>query len=275
MKLGGLVIHGNNRDTLGACLDSLLAVCDVVVAVDSGSTDGSAELVRERGVRRMEHPWEGYGAARAAGVEALADCDWVFYLDSDERLEPASIEKLRGWKETGSDSEACAVAVRDWAELADGRFLYRTHWRKRLLRIDQARRWSPSMIVHESIEGPKRRRLDVFVEHRFVSAIDQRAWKNDRYALLWAVQACVAGKRRKPAWVQRPAHLWKDAIQGGALFRGGLRGLKLAWLVSRYHAAKYVHLGRLRAGAYPELLEAYRTGSYRELFTRVDRALGA
>ncbi len=275
MKLGGLVIHGSNRETLGACLDSLLEFCDAVVAVDSGSTDGSAEVVGARPVRRVEQPWQGYGAARAAGVKALADCDYVFYLDSDERIDAEGIERLRAWKRAPTDTASCAVAVRDWAELPDGRFLYRTHWRKRLLRMDQAQRWSPSMIVHEAITGPKGPRLDVFVEHRFVSSLDERARKNDRYALLWAIQACAEGKRAKPAWLQRPAHVFKDLIQGGAVFRGGVRALRLAWMVSHYHAAKYRWLNRVRSGQSPELLAAYRDGEYARLFALLDPTLKA
>ncbi len=57
MRLGGFVIHGNAAPTLTACLESLVAVCDTVVAVDSGSTDGSAELVARVGARAVSHPW--------------------------------------------------------------------------------------------------------------------------------------------------------------------------------------------------------------------------
>ncbi|MFK9339948.1 glycosyltransferase, partial [Escherichia coli] len=91
MKLGGFVIHGNNVETLGACLDSLRSVSDEVVAVDSCSTDGSARLDEERGVRRIELPWQGYGAARAAAAEALRGCDYLFFLDADERLAEGSV----------------------------------------------------------------------------------------------------------------------------------------------------------------------------------------
>ena len=64
MRLGGFVIHGNNADTLARCLDAIAAVADEVVAVDSCSSDGSAELARSRGIRQVVHRWEGYGAAR-------------------------------------------------------------------------------------------------------------------------------------------------------------------------------------------------------------------
>src|SRR4051794_7968011 len=100
MRLGGYVIHGNNRDTLGACLEALLAVCDEVVALDSRSTDGSVELAQRLGARSVSHAWRGYGAARAAAMDALGPCDYVFYLDSDERLEPEALRVLRAWRDS-------------------------------------------------------------------------------------------------------------------------------------------------------------------------------
>jgi glycosyltransferase involved in cell wall biosynthesis len=75
MRLGGFVIHGNARQTLAACVDSLKAVCDEVVAVDSHSDDGSAELLDASGVRRIVHSWEGYGAARAVAGGTPAYCE--------------------------------------------------------------------------------------------------------------------------------------------------------------------------------------------------------
>ena len=134
MKLGGFVIHGNNRDTLGACLESLRSVCDEVVALDSQSTDGSVELARDLGARSVSRPWRGYGAARAAAVEALGPCDYVFYLDSDERLAPGAERVFQEWRASAPTHPAYRVPVRDWAELEGHRFLYRTHWRARLTR---------------------------------------------------------------------------------------------------------------------------------------------
>ncbi|WP_414115012.1 glycosyltransferase [Corallococcus macrosporus] len=105
MKLGGYVLHRNNQDTLEPCLRGLLALCDDVVALDTGATDGSAELARSLGARSVLHAWRGYGAARDAAVTALAPCDYVFYLDSDEHLGPEAVEALRAWK-ASSPTEA-------------------------------------------------------------------------------------------------------------------------------------------------------------------------
>lgn len=174
MKLGGYVIHGNNRDTLGACLESLLAVCDEVVAVDSQSTDGSVELVRSMGVRSVSHSWRGYGAARAAAMEALGPSDYVFYLDSDERLAPEALPVIRAWRDSHPAAPAYLLPCRDWAELKESRFRYRTHWRARLVRRDVAI-WRPELIVHEALPRMRAPRLHAPLDHRFATAPRRRS----------------------------------------------------------------------------------------------------
>lgn len=268
MKLGGYVIHGNNRDTLGACLKSLLAVCDEVVALDSQSTDGSVDLARDAGVRSVSRPWRGYGAARAAAMETLGACDYVFYLDSDEQLTPGAIQTIQAWRASGPTAPAYLLPREDWAELEGHRFRYRTEWRARLVRHDQAV-WRPEMIVHEALPRMRAERLRAPIEHRFATSLEGRESKEERYALLWAVRALSENRRLKPAALQRPAHVIRDCLVHGALWRGGLDALRLAWAVSVYHSAKYRHLGALRRGGFPELRRAFSEGRYEDVFALV------
>ncbi len=268
MRLGGYVIHGNNRDTLGACLEGLLAVCDEVVALDSQSTDGAVELARSMGARSVSRSWQGYGAARAAAMEALGPCDYVFYLDSDEHLEPEAVQAIRAWRESNPTEPIYLLPRRDWTELDGHRFRYRTEWRARLVRRDVAV-WRPEMVVHEALPRMRAVRLHAPIEHRFATSLVGRAEKEERYALLWAVRAFAEGRRLKPAALQRPAHLIRDCILHGALWRGGLDALRLSWAVSNYHAAKYRHLRSLRQGRFPELMRAFVEGRYGELFMLV------
>lgn len=265
MRLGGFVIHGNAADTLGRCLDGLAAVCDEVVAVDSESTDGSAELARTRGARQLVHPWQGYGAARAAAAAALAHCDYLFFLDSDEWLEDEAVRALRAWKASSPAAPAYTLLRRDWAELPTGRFLFASDPHVRLARPAHTR-WTPRMLVHEALPREGAEPLDAVVEHRFATSLEGFRAKEERYALLWALQAQAEGRRGKWPPLQAPAHALRLALFKGALLRGGLPALRLAWGFGRYHARKYQLLAALRAGARPELSRALEEGRLEELF---------
>lgn len=274
MKLGGYVLHRNNQDTLEPCLRGLLALCDDVVALDTGATDGSAELARSLGARSVLHAWRGYGAARDAAVTALAPCDYVFYLDSDEHLGPEAVEALRAWKASSPTEAVYRLPRRDWAELGARRFRYRTQWRARLVRRDKAV-WRQEQIVHEALPKMAGGRVHAFIEHRFATSVENRAVKEDRYALLWALRAHAEQRRLKPVSVQRVASWVRDCMLKGALWRGGAGASRLAWAVAGYHATKYAYLRELQQGRYPELTRLYAEGRYDELFARVcDGALG-
>jgi len=265
MRLGGFVIHGNNADTLESCLKSLCEVCDEVLAVDSGSDDGSASLVQRMGVRALSHPWQGYGAARAAAAAALEGCDWLFYLDSDEWMEPKACKLLLQWKKTTPKAQGYRVVRHDWAELESSRFLYRRQHRLRLVH-SQVARWTPQMIVHESLPLKNVLRLPLCIEHRFATYIEGRARKEEFYALLWGLRAHAEGRKSKWPLLQRPALFVRDALLAGSLFRGGLKAARLAWQVAAYHQRKYERLAEFKRGLHMELVETFEAGQFSRVF---------
>src|SRR5262249_37384951 len=244
MRLGGFVIHGNDVKTLSRCLKSLQSVCDQVVAVDSFSTDGSLDLVKSLGVPFIQLRWQGYGAARAAAAKALALCDYLFYLDSDEYLLEEAVDRIRSWALSGPQSSVYLVKRRNHVDLDGHRFVFHTDTRARLIRRDAAN-WTASMIVHESLPRRDKQRGKNIVEHFFASSIADRLAKDEQYALLWAIRARATGKPQKPIWLERAAHFVSDLLFRGALFRGGVDAVRLASAVSRYHARKYKYLREL------------------------------
>lgn len=57
---------------------------DEVLCVDSGSTDGTIDIINaHKNTRLIKQPWLGFGRQKQHGV-GLASNEWVFVLDSDE-----------------------------------------------------------------------------------------------------------------------------------------------------------------------------------------------
>ncbi len=274
MRIGGFVIHGNDRETLDPCLDSLLSVADEVVAIDSRSTDGSAELVRSKGIRSVVVPWQGYGAARHAAVRELSGCDYIFFLDSDESLAPGASPIFAAWRASKPDLPHYGLARRDWAHLPEGSFVFRSEWHTRLVRADAAV-WRPEMIVHEALPRRERAPLAAVIEHRFLTSTTSLMEKQDWYALLWAVQAHADGKRARGSPFKRVGHVFRNCVLKGAWLRGGAASLRVAWAVSRYHARKNHYLRRVERGEFPAFVEAYREKRFLDLFAMRPSAGGA
>jgi glycosyltransferase involved in cell wall biosynthesis len=101
-----------------------------VVVVDDGSTDGTADLLRnmeEPRLRVVHHPVSrGVSAARNAGIE-VADCPWVAFLDDDDLWAPHKLTR-----QLDAASKAEAGFVYSSAAVLDESF--------RVTRIDRAPR---------------------------------------------------------------------------------------------------------------------------------------
>ncbi|ODT14141.1 MAG: glycosyl transferase family 2 [Mesorhizobium sp. SCN 65-12] len=94
MKLSVIMPVYNRAPLVGAALRSLLRQQDEadldIIVIDDGSSDGSADVVREFGrqtsrIRLFQQPNGGVARARNAGLEQLLpQTELVSYLDSDD-----------------------------------------------------------------------------------------------------------------------------------------------------------------------------------------------
>jgi glycosyltransferase involved in cell wall biosynthesis len=84
----------NEEIHLPSCL-SCLAWCDDVIIVDSFSTDRTAQICREAGVRFFQHPFEGFGCQRNWALDNTGPRhEWVLILDADERVTPELVQEM-------------------------------------------------------------------------------------------------------------------------------------------------------------------------------------
>jgi glycosyl transferase family 2 len=106
IELSGVVITYNEERNLERCLASLRQVCDELLVVDSGSTDGTRELAEACGARVVVRPFDGFTAQKAFAVGQAAH-HHVLSLDADEWLSPelaASIAAAKAdWRCDGYD----------------------------------------------------------------------------------------------------------------------------------------------------------------------------
>jgi GT2 family glycosyltransferase len=122
--VGAVVIGRNEGERLERCLDSLVGTVAFLVYADSGSSDGSAERVRARGIEVVELPrGEPMNAARGrnagfARLRALApELAYVFFVDGDCRVEPGFLGAARAELERDSGLGAVCGRRRElWPE---------------------------------------------------------------------------------------------------------------------------------------------------------------
>ncbi|HUR40482.1 MAG TPA: glycosyltransferase family 2 protein [Verrucomicrobiae bacterium] len=236
-KISAVLISLDAQAHLRECL-AALAWCDEVIVLDSGSTDATAAICAEFGVRFSTSPdWPGFGPQKNRAV-ALARNDWIFSIDTDEICTPALCAQLQA---------AARSAIQSAYEMPRrssfcGHFMRHGGWWPdyvtRLFRRGAAR-FSDSL-VHERVivEGPIGRLTEPLVHYTY-DTMEQALAKAERYASVGAQQAYAAGKRAGPltpalrgAWTFIRTYV----IRLG--FLDGQAGLMLA----RYNA----HTTRLR-----------------------------
>jgi glycosyltransferase involved in cell wall biosynthesis len=73
------------------CLDSVLPLINAWCILDTGSTDGTQEIVREH-LKHLpgelhESPWKGFGPSRTEAIQlALGRGDYLLFIDADDEL---------------------------------------------------------------------------------------------------------------------------------------------------------------------------------------------
>lgn len=98
-RVGLVAIGRNEGERLRQCIDSVVGKVERIVYVDSGSTDGSVELARSRGVDVVELDLSiPFTAARArnAGVahllQASPQTEFIQFVDSDCEVAPGWLD---------------------------------------------------------------------------------------------------------------------------------------------------------------------------------------
>ncbi len=94
VKLSVYVIAYNDEPNMRACLESISGLGDELIVVDSHSRDRTAAISREFTDKVYQVDFKGFGDLRNQAV-ALTTHEWVFSLDSDERMTPELREEIR------------------------------------------------------------------------------------------------------------------------------------------------------------------------------------
>lgn len=86
------MIVKNESNVINKCLTSVKPFIDHWIIVDTGSTDGTQEIIRETlkdlPGKLFERPWVDFGTNRNEALELANGCaDYLLFIDADERWE--------------------------------------------------------------------------------------------------------------------------------------------------------------------------------------------
>lgn len=109
-KLSAIIIAKNEEKNIIKCLESLLNVIDdIVVIVDSTSTDNTYNIAKSYNVNCIIAEWQGYAKTKAFAVNHTK-YNWVLWIDADEELTAELKQELILLKNSETDYAAYEVA---------------------------------------------------------------------------------------------------------------------------------------------------------------------
>jgi glycosyltransferase involved in cell wall biosynthesis len=196
-KLTVLIPCKDERRNICACIESVQAIADEILIADSGSTDGTLDIVREiGGCRIIEREYINSANFKNWAIPQ-ARYPWVLLVDADERVTPELAEEVR---------EVLKAPPRDkdgfWIPRANHYLGYRIKhcgWDSddviRLFRRDESQyeaRW-----VHAEVDLPQQRlgKLKSPFLHYTTWDSDQYLYKMNRYATWGAMNFRDKAKR--------------------------------------------------------------------------------
>jgi glycosyltransferase involved in cell wall biosynthesis len=151
-RLSIIIVAKNEAINITECVRSA-RFADEVIVMDSGSTDGTAELGRAEGATVIVTDWPGYGSQNNRGIDRVGG-DWFFSLDADERISPELAVEIRAAIER-PDVNGFRVPR---SSMYCGRFMKHGGWAPdytwRLARRGCGRFTEHFLHAHLEVEGP-------------------------------------------------------------------------------------------------------------------------
>ena len=145
LDISAIVITYNEEANIERCLGSLGFAREIIV-VDSFSTDSTLELCKKYTDRVFQHPFSDFSAQKVVAIEK-ARYPWIFWIDSDEEVDPELVAAIGELTEDGTAGYLCSRKT-----------YYLDRWLKRvwqpenIVRLFHRDRGRPDMaVLHESI----------------------------------------------------------------------------------------------------------------------------
>jgi glycosyltransferase involved in cell wall biosynthesis len=230
-KLSVVIITKNEESFIADAIKSSL-FADEVLILDSGSTDDTCKIASELGVKVYKEEWRGFGAQKNRAVE-LSSHDWVFVLDSDERItlelqdEILTVLKnspLNGYFVArlnnffGKDIKTCGLYPDYSIRL----------FNKRFGRFND-------VAVHESVQlETKAGYLKNHMIHLAYENIDEFISKQNRYSSLNHKKKSILKAIINPYWTFFKLYILKQG------FKDGWHGFVISKLYAQYTFWKYI-----------------------------------
>lgn len=230
-KLSVVIITKNEQAFIAAAINSV-AFADEILVLDSGSIDKTCEIAEALTAKVLQQDWLGFAGQKNRAI-TLADNDWVFVLDADERITPELQEEiLNTLNEPKADGYHVARLNRFFGKTIKTCGLYPDY----SIRLFNRRKGQFNNVsVHESVQIAGRvAKLKQPMIHLAYDSIDEFISKQNLYSSLQPKNRNWLKALLSPGWTFFKLYFVK------AGFLDGWHGFVIAKLYAQYTFWKYI-----------------------------------
>ncbi len=246
-KLTVIIPCKDERRNIRECIESARTIADEVLVADSGSTDGTLEIVAEMGgCRVIEREYIHSGDFKNWAIPQ-ARHEWVFILDADERIPPEMAAEIKAHLAEGPQLDGYWVSrVNHFMGYPVRHSGWGNDWLMRFFHRDRGRYVGDTDHAEVHIDSGREGHLRHKMIHFTHWTYDQYLRKFDRYtkwqAQVWHEQG------KKPSLFKLLCNgplrfLRAYLIQGG--FLDGVVGFQVSMMHGYYSYMKQARLWEL------------------------------
>jgi glycosyltransferase involved in cell wall biosynthesis len=230
-NLSVVIITKNEEKFISDAIKSAL-FADEVLILDSGSTDDTCKKAQDLGAKVYQEEWLGFGAQKNAAIEKAVN-EWVFVLDSDERI-PTELQNeiLKTLEKPDFKGYYVARLNNYWGKYIKTCGLY-PDYSLRLFNKNAGR--FKEVAVHESVQlNSPTSCLNNHMVHLAYDSIDEFIEKQNRYSTLSKKERNKIKALINPYWTFFKLFFIKKG------FLDGWDGFIISKLYAQYTFWKYI-----------------------------------
>jgi glycosyltransferase involved in cell wall biosynthesis len=246
VPVSAIITTFNEIDFIDDCIRSV-DWADEIYLIDSFSTDGTLERVRERfpRVRIEQREYLGAASQKNYAIDRAAH-DWIFYIDADERVTPKLRDELL--RMLAGPLEVWAYSVGRLNFMLGQTVRFSGLQRDRVTRLfHRGHARYPNKRVHADlvVDGATGR-LAQKMDHLYIRSFDHMIAKMIRYANWGAAQMFIDGKTTSATGIlgHTIGKFFRDYVVNLG-FLDGTRGLISVGMHAAYTFWKYSKLWEL------------------------------
>ncbi|MEE1286077.1 MAG: glycosyltransferase family 2 protein [Ruminobacter sp.] len=186
--ISAIVITKNEEMHIESCIKCLQQFADEVIIFDSMSTDRTGEIATSLGAKFIPEPiFPGYGPQRIK-AQKHASCDFIFFLDSDERVTPELAAEIKEFVANAKDNEVLAIPRENY--VLGQKIMHCGYYPDHVMRLYcNSYTTYNDALVHEKIIVKKdtviKYAKNNLIHHTYLT-YDSLLTKNIRYSEAWA-----------------------------------------------------------------------------------------